>query len=151
MVKEKACLSLGFHLFEGTGGTPQACFSQKGLCSGWFIAAAGERSLPAALLSTPGWLVPFSSLPPSSPRIQATRWPEQAAFIWGHGNLQLPFPSTLGQVQSWSPGSEQRCHEMVLILLFIIPELSTWASPWLCSPEQLFPVTMETPLFPLRS
>lgn len=46
-------------------------------------------------------------------------------------------PIILGQVQAWSPASQQLGHRMVLTLLFIIPEMSTWVSPWLCSLEQL--------------
>lgn len=38
--------------FKGNRWHFSACFFQKGLYSGWFTTAAGERSLPAAPLST---------------------------------------------------------------------------------------------------
>lgn len=70
---------------------------------------SGQQQVRGAcqlLFSPPQGSLSLSPQPPSSPRIQATRWPEQVVFIWGHGNLQLLFSITLCQEQAWSPASE---------------------------------------------
>lgn len=123
---------------------PLTCSSQASILDG-SPSTAGKG--PGSCSLHPRVTCLILPSPASSPRIQGTRWPEQAVFIWGHGNLQLPFPILLGQAQGWSPAAKQRCHRMVLTWLVRIPEPGTW----LRSPEKLIAVTMETPLLPLRS
>lgn len=70
------------------------------------------------LSSTPqGNLSLFLPSTPTSCRIQAARWPEQAVFTWSPGNVQLPFLRLWVRLE---PTSEQSCHGTALILLFII-------------------------------
>lgn len=69
--------------------------------SGWFLASAGERSLPAAFSSTSGHPVSFFPPPPPLPE---SRPPDGLSRLCLFGAMKsawnLPIPVALGQAQA---------------------------------------------------
>lgn len=118
--------------------TSQASFSPKGLYSGWFTAAAGERSLPAALLST----TPFLSRNPGHQMAQA------GCLFGAMETCSFLFLSFWVRHRA---GTQPQSNGAIADFIIHNPRALDWVIPWLYSPEQLIPVTIETPLFPLRS